>query len=91
MKEEAEGKKPRSKYLNEKTPILLSCKKVCGRHTIQFDFSSVHAFNIGKIQLLLSVTSLGISFSFHAPWYAFVKLLKVRWSGVLPYIKCASF
>ena len=37
------------------------------------------------------MTFLGINFSFHAPWYAFVKQLKVRWRGVLPHLESDSF
>ena len=51
---------------------------------MQFNFSSIDAFNIYKIQLLLCVTFLGINLSLHGAWYGFVKQLKVGWCGVLP-------
>ena len=37
------------------------------------------------------MTFLGINFSFHVPWYAFVKQLKARWRGVLPHLESVSF
>ena len=70
---------------------LLSCQKVYRQDTIQFNFLSNYACNICKLWLLLCVTFLGINFSFHAPWYAFIKQLKVWWRDVLPHLESNSF
>ena len=58
-------------------PSLYYLAKSISTSSIQLNFLSINAYNICKIQLLLWVTYLGINFSFHAPWYAIVKQLKV--------------